>query len=59
MKVPTISLAIGLASMLTAGSSFPIQAQEFEHITDDLEPLRSRFNADIGKVRAVFLASPT
>ena len=25
----------------------------------DLEPLRSAFNADSGKVRAIFLASPT
>lgn len=24
-----------------------------------LEPLRSRFDADSGKVRAIFLASPT
>jgi hypothetical protein len=28
-------------------------------IAADLEPLRSRFEADSGKVRAILLASPT
>lgn len=28
-------------------------------LSGDLSPLRSQFNADAGKVRAVFLASPT
>ena len=59
MKALTISLAIGLTSILAASSNSPIEAQEFEHLTEDAEPLRSRFNADVGKVRAVFLASPT
>ncbi|MGB3561975.1 MAG: hypothetical protein WBH75_16145 [Thermoanaerobaculia bacterium] len=59
MKALTISLAIVLPSILAAGGNFPIEAQEFEHITEDAEPLRSQFNADVGKVRAVFLASPT
>jgi hypothetical protein len=26
---------------------------------DDLSPFRAQFNADAGKVRAIFLASPT
>ncbi len=28
-------------------------------LSDDLSQLRSRFNADTGKVRAIFLAAPT
>ena len=48
-----------MASILIAASNYPIEAQEFEHITGDAEPLRSQFNADVGKVRAVFLASPS
>lgn len=28
-------------------------------LSADLSPLRARFNADAGKVRAIFLASPT
>ena len=28
-------------------------------LSGDLAPLRAQFNADAGKVRAVFLASPT
>jgi hypothetical protein len=28
-------------------------------ISDNLSELRSQFNADIGKVRAIFLAAPT
>ena len=28
-------------------------------LSEDLSPLRAQFNADAGKVRAVFLASPT
>lgn len=28
-------------------------------LSDDLSQLRSRFNADAGKVRAIFLAAPT
>jgi len=28
-------------------------------LSGDLSPLRAQFNADAGKVRAVFLASPT
>ena len=28
-------------------------------ISQDLSELRSQFNADVGKVRAIFLAAPT
>ena len=28
-------------------------------LSGDLSPLRAQFNADAGKVRAIFLASPT
>ena len=59
MKALTISLTIVLASILAAGGNFPIEAQELVRITGDAEPLRSQFIADLGKVRAVFLASPT
>jgi len=28
-------------------------------LAEDLSPLRAQFNADAGKVRAIFLAAPT
>ena len=37
----------------------PAAAQEFENIRSDSEPLKSLFNAEFRKVRAIFLASPT
>jgi len=35
------------------------EGQEIESIRSDGEPLMTRFNSDVGKVRALFLASPT
>ena len=34
-------------------------ASAFERIGSEAEPLRSRFEADSGDVRAIFLVSPT
>jgi hypothetical protein len=34
-------------------------APEHEVLEDSIEPLRARFNADSGKVRAILLGSPT
>lgn len=51
-------LALGLPCVLlsTCGGSMP---SEHTVLEDSLELLRSQFNADSGKVRAIFLASPT
>lgn len=45
-----------LAMLLAGGQSGPARHTV---ITGDLSALRSQFNADAGKERAIFLASPT
>ena len=46
---------VGAAAVLGCG-----RAQELPHESlASLDPLRAAFNADSGKVRAIFLASPT
>ena len=37
----------------------PATATGYEALSSDAEPLRSRFNADAGKVRVLMLAAPT
>lgn len=46
-----------LLAFATCAASAPIPGHEA--LTADAEPLRTAFNAAQGKVRAVFLASPT
>ena len=49
-------LVIGWAQAADAESEV---ALEYESLAPDAEPLRSQFNADIGKTRVVMLAAPT
>lgn len=44
------------AMLLACGQNGPARHTV---ITEDLSELRSQFNADAGKVRAIFLAAPT
>jgi hypothetical protein len=46
-----------LLVLLGCGPSAPATGHTV--MSGDLSPLRLRFNADVGKVRAIFLASPT
>jgi hypothetical protein len=46
-----------LALFLACGQSGP--APRHTVVSQDLSELRSQFNADAGKVRAIFLAAPT
>ena len=46
-----------LALFLACGQSGP--AARHTVVSQDLSELRSQFNADAGKVRAIFLAAPT
>lgn len=48
-----------LAFAAACGGSPATEARSHRVLDDGLEPLRVAFNADSGKVRAIFLASPT
>jgi hypothetical protein len=50
-----ISALLLMLAACGAGGSAPVHTA----LSDDLSPLRAQFNADAGKVRAIFLASPT
>ena len=53
-------LALAMAAGLTAGCKPSGTGSSRSHETlSSIEPLRAAFNADSGKVRAIFLASPT
>lgn len=57
---PTSSSAILLGTVLILAacrSGSPVQPHNT--LSANAEPLRSAFNADSGRVRAIFLASPT
>lgn len=47
--------AVALLTVCGAGARAP----EHAGVGPDLEPLRAQFNAEAGKVRAVFLTAPT
>lgn len=51
-----LRVALPLAAFSACGDA-PVS--EHTVLEGSLEPLRSRFDADSGKVRAIFLASPT
>lgn len=51
-----MSAALAFAA---CGGSPETEARDHRVLDDGLEPLRIAFNADSGKVRAIFLASPT
>lgn len=50
--------AISLAMFLASGQSAPAP-RNHTVLSENLPELRSQFNADAGKVRAIFLAAPT
>jgi len=56
-KQPLLTVALVLLAFTVMGR--PAAGQRLEGIRGDGEPLVTQFNADVGKVRAVFLASPT
>lgn len=51
-----LGLALPCAMLMTCGDSM---VSEYTVLDRSTAPLRSHFNADSGKVRAIFLASPT
>jgi hypothetical protein len=52
-------LLISSFLLMLAGCGAGGSAPAHTVLSDDLSPLRAQFNADTGKVRAIFLASPT
>jgi hypothetical protein len=48
-----------MSLLMLAGCGANGPAPRHTVLAGNLAPLRSQFNADAGKVRAVFLASPT
>lgn len=58
MRLKTVLLGSGVAGVMLACSNAP-PAPHVVLEGGDLTPLRTAFNADAGKVRAIFLASPT
>jgi hypothetical protein len=58
-----LSIAASLPFLLACGQSGQngqsAPASQHTALSGDLSKLRSQFNADTGKVRAIFLAAPT
>jgi hypothetical protein len=52
------ALAVALVLIASAACERPASSGSYQSLTS-LDQLRSAFNADSGKVRAIFLASPT
>ena len=50
-------MSASLLMLVGCGPSAPATGHMV--LSGDLSPLRSQFNADAGKVRAIFLAAPT
>jgi hypothetical protein len=50
-------MSASLLMLVGCGPSAPATGHTV--LSGDLSPLRSQFNADAGKVRAIFLAAPT
>lgn len=48
-----------LALLLAAATPAQVQQQALPELDAQLEPLKSRFNADVGKVRLILLLDPT
>jgi len=57
MTIPRASLLSTALMLLSCSSGGPVQ--HHDALTSNAEPLRSAFNADSGRVRAIVLASPT
>lgn len=58
-ELKSISLVVGLILLAASVMRGSAEGQEVESLRSDGEPLVTQFNSDTGKVRAVFLASPT
>ncbi len=56
-RSPYLAVSFLLLASLVMGRA--TKGQELERIRSDREPLVTQFNSDVGKVRAMFLASPT
>ena len=62
VRVRTLQLLVAVVAVvgtLLASACTQNAPSDHEIVDGDAEPLRSAFNADSGKVRAIFLASPT
>ncbi|HEX3130389.1 MAG TPA: hypothetical protein VH394_23835 [Thermoanaerobaculia bacterium] len=57
MRRVLLWIAAFLPVFLACGQSGP--PSQHTVLSQDLSELRSQFNADVGKVRAIFLAAPT
>jgi hypothetical protein len=57
MPIPRATLLSTALLLVSCSSGGPVQ--HHDALTANAEPLRSAFNADSGRVRAIFLASPT
>ena len=62
-RILRLDVLLSTAVLLIVGvvAVFPKADEDsgYPMIADDLEPLRTAFNADPGNVRAILLASPT
>ncbi|MFQ5694388.1 MAG: hypothetical protein ACE5HB_00195 [Terriglobia bacterium] len=59
-RQPWALLPAALALALVAGTgAAQTQPKPYPELTPDLDPLRSQFNADAGKVRLILLLDPT
>ena len=58
MRLNRVVFATLLFAMVAAACNRSESAVAHERLSS-LDPLRTAFNADSGKVRAIFLASPT
>lgn len=56
MRRLLLQIAVFLPLLMSCKESGP---SRHTVISQDLSELRSQFNADVGKVRAIFLAAPT
>jgi hypothetical protein len=57
MSIPRTSLVSAALVLVSCSPRGPVQ--HHDALSPDAEPLRSAFNADTGRVRAIALASPT
>jgi hypothetical protein len=55
----TVLLALFSALFLSIGAQVPAQQQTLPALDQKLDPLRARFNQDVGKVRLIVIVDPT
>ena len=59
MKIPRCCTFLILVLAFTTGLALQPAAAEYVVLGKDAEPLRTAFNADVGKIRVMMLVSPT